>query len=45
MTDALGRSPADFILDSYRGLFTAFAQLNNLSVRDMLFNEGKTAGA
>ena len=45
VTDALGRSPADFILDSYRGLFTAFALSNNLSVRDMLFDEGKTTGA
>jgi adenylate cyclase class 2 len=35
---ALGRSPADFILDSYRGLFAAFALAHNLTVRDMLFD-------
>ena len=38
VADALGRSPADFILDSYRGLFLAFAQANNVSARDMLFD-------
>jgi adenylate cyclase class 2 len=38
IADALGRSPADFILDSYRGLFVAFAQANRLTVRDMLFD-------
>jgi adenylate cyclase class 2 len=36
--DALGCSPADFILDSYRGLFVAFVQANNLTARDMLFD-------
>ncbi len=35
---ALGRSPADFILDSYRGLFVAFAQTQGLTSRDMLFD-------
>jgi adenylate cyclase class 2 len=45
VTDALGRSPADFILDSYRGLFMAFIQLNDLSARDMLFDAGETTGA
>lgn len=45
VADALGRSPADFILDSYRGLFTAFAQAHNLSARDMLFNTGDATGA
>jgi adenylate cyclase, class 2 len=45
-TDALGCSPADFILDSYRGLFLAFAQANKLSARDMLFDSaGDTANA
>jgi adenylate cyclase class 2 len=38
--DALGCSPADFILDSYRGLFVAFVQAHNLSARDMLFDTG-----
>ena len=45
VTDALGRSPADFILDSYRGLFLAFAQAHNLDARDMLFEAGDTARA
>ncbi|HET9269285.1 MAG TPA: class IV adenylate cyclase [Vicinamibacterales bacterium] len=36
--DALGCSPADFILNSYRGLFAAFVQANNLTARDMLFD-------
>jgi adenylate cyclase, class 2 len=39
-TDALGCSPADFILNSYRGLFAAFAQAHKLSARDMLFDAG-----
>jgi adenylate cyclase class 2 len=38
VADALGRTPADFILDSYRGLFLAFLQANNLHARDMLFD-------
>jgi len=45
VTDALGCSPADFILDSYRGLFTAFAVANNLNARDMLFDAGHPTGA
>ena len=46
VTDALGRSPADFILNSYRGLFLAFAQANNVNERDMLFDTaGDTAKA
>lgn len=45
VTDALGRSPADFILDSYRGLFLAFAQANHLEARDMLFDAGDIARA
>ena len=45
VTDALGCSPADFILDSYRGLFAAFAQAHNLTVRDMLFDASDGAGA
>jgi adenylate cyclase class 2 len=38
VADALGRTPADFILDSYRGLFLAFVQTHGLDVRDMLFD-------
>jgi adenylate cyclase, class 2 len=45
VTDALGCSPADFILDSYRGLFIAFVQANHLTVRDMLFDARDAAGA
>ena len=45
VTDALGLSPADFILDSYRGLFVRFAQANNLRDRDMLFDPGDAASA
>ena len=39
MTEALGRSPADFILDSYRGLFIAHRERNGLTTNDMLFDE------
>jgi adenylate cyclase class 2 len=45
VADALGRSPADFILDSYRGLFLAFAQAHAVHARDMLFDAGDTARA
>jgi adenylate cyclase, class 2 len=45
VADALGCSPTDFILDSYRGLFVAFALAHDLSVRDMLFDGGDTTRA
>ena len=45
VTDALGLSPADFILDSYRGLFLKFAEANNVTDRDMLFDPGDAASA
>ncbi|HZI79654.1 MAG TPA: class IV adenylate cyclase [Vicinamibacterales bacterium] len=45
IADALGCSPADFILDSYRGLFLAFAQAHNVTARDMLFDVGDMTGA
>jgi adenylate cyclase class 2 len=38
MTEALGRSPADFILDSYRGLFIAYREQKGLTANDMLFD-------
>ena len=38
VADALGCSPADFILESYRGLFVAFVQAHKLRARDMLFD-------
>jgi adenylate cyclase, class 2 len=45
VADALGCSPADFIVDSYRGLFVAFALANKVSARDMLFDAGDATGA
>ena len=45
VTDALGCSPPDFILDSYRGLFLKFAQANDVRERDMLFDPGDAASA
>src|SRR5262245_37363824 len=38
MTEALGRSPAEFILDSYRGLYIAHRERNGLTANDMLFD-------
>jgi len=43
--DALGCSPADFILNSYRGLFVAFSQAHDITARDMLFDAGDATGA
>lgn len=37
MTAALGRTPADFILESYRNLFVSHATRHGLPGRDMLF--------
>ncbi len=34
---ALGRSPADYVLDSYRGVFMQHCERLGYSVRDMLF--------
>jgi len=45
VTAALGRSPADFLLDSYRGLFLAFSRAHGLTARDMLFDAPETQGA
>ena len=39
MTTALGRTPDDFIIDSYRKLFTKFRDAHGLAVTDMLFPE------
>ena len=38
MADALGRSPADFVLDSYRGLFLKHRDELGLSGTDMVFD-------
>ena len=39
MTRALGRSPGDFILDSYRSLFMAHRSAHGLNGTDMVFHE------
>ena len=39
MTHALGRTPADFILESYRGLFVQRCQANGLTDTHMLFRD------
>ena len=39
MTDALGRTPADYLLDSYRGLFLMLREECGLGGPDMLFDE------
>ena len=36
-TEALGRRPSDYVLDSYRGLFVRYCQERGLPVTDMLF--------
>jgi len=38
MTEALGRSPADFVLDSYRGLFVKHRDEHGVPATDMLFD-------
>ena len=39
MTRALGRTPADFILDSYRGLFVQHSEKHGLHGANMVFHE------
>ena len=39
MTEALGRSSADFILDSYRGLFLQLRERFGLRSSDMIFDQ------
>jgi adenylate cyclase class 2 len=39
MTHALGYTPAQFLLDSYRGLFTLHGPARGLTGRDMLFSD------
>lgn len=36
--EALGRSPDDYVLDSYRGLFVRYCEERGLPVTDMLFD-------
>jgi adenylate cyclase class 2 len=38
-TRALGRTPSDFLLDSYRSLFMAHRRAHGLPATDMLFDE------
>ena len=38
MTNALGRSPSDYLLDSYRGLFCAHCRQLGLPLTDMVFD-------
>jgi adenylate cyclase, class 2 len=38
MAEALGRSPADYLLDSYRGLFLQYRDAFGLTASDMLFD-------
>jgi adenylate cyclase class 2 len=40
MAEALGRTAADYLLDSYRTLFIRHCQEHGLTVADMLFDEG-----
>jgi adenylate cyclase class 2 len=39
MAAALARTPADYLLDSYRGLFVKHCERHGLPVTDMLFDE------
>jgi adenylate cyclase class 2 len=34
---ALGKSPADYVLDSYRGLFLQHCMVHGITLNDMLF--------
>jgi adenylate cyclase class IV len=38
MTEALGRTPADFVLDSYRGLFIKYRDEFGFAGNDMVFD-------
>jgi len=37
---ALGRTPEDYLLDSYRGLFQQYRAEHGLAATDMVFDEG-----
>jgi adenylate cyclase class 2 len=39
MTHALGRTPADYLLDSYRNLYLQYCQTRGVPVADMLFQD------
>jgi hypothetical protein len=38
MADALGRTPDDYVLDSYRGLFLKYREEFGLTGTDMVFD-------
>jgi adenylate cyclase class 2 len=38
IAQALGRSPSDYVLESYRGLFVRHCEQRGLAARDMLFD-------
>jgi adenylate cyclase, class 2 len=40
MAEALGRGPGDYLLDSYRGLYSEHCHRHGLPVTDMLFEDG-----
>ena len=39
MAEALGRGPDDYVLDSYRGLFSEHCRQRGLPVTDMVFED------
>lgn len=39
MTQALARTPGDYLLDSYRTLFAQYCEAQGIEVQDMLFDE------
>ena len=39
MAEALGRGPEDYLLDSYRGLYSEYCRQRGLPVTDMLFED------
>jgi adenylate cyclase class 2 len=39
MAEALGRSPSDYLFDSYRSLFVQYCEQHGLSAADMVFDE------
>jgi adenylate cyclase, class 2 len=39
MADALGRTPRDYLLDSYRGLFVQHCEQRGVPITDMLFDD------
>ena len=39
MASALAKQPADYVTDSYRGLFAKHCEQNGLPMTDMLFEE------